>query len=97
MIGFAARTGSHFDNTSWAPFIMQGTLLLIGPLFFAATVYMMLGRTIRLADAASISRISPRWCTRIFVAADISTLIVQGLGEFVKYGVWESAQCANDE
>ncbi|KAJ8112771.1 hypothetical protein OPT61_g4938 [Boeremia exigua] len=80
IIGFAARIGSHFDDASWAPFIMQGTLLLIGPLFFAATVYMMLGRTIRLADAASISRISPRWCTRIFVAADISTLIVQGLG-----------------
>jgi hypothetical protein len=76
---------------------MQGTLLLIGPLFFAATIYMMLGRTIRLADAASISRISPRWCTRIFVAADISTLIVQGLGEFVKCGVWENDQCTNDE
>jgi hypothetical protein len=76
---------------------MQGTLLLIGPLFFAATIYMMLGRTIRLADAASISRISPRWCTRIFVAADISTLIVQGLGGFVICGVWVRDQCANVE
>lgn len=60
---------------------MQGTLLLLGPLFFAATVYMMLGRTIRYADAASISRISPTWYTRIFVTMDISTFIVQGLGE----------------
>ncbi|KAJ4990108.1 hypothetical protein SVAN01_04389 [Stagonosporopsis vannaccii] len=80
IIGFAARIGSHYDITSWAPFIMQGTLLLLGPLFFAATVYMILGRTIRYANAASISRISPRWCTRTFVIADISTLIVQGLG-----------------
>ncbi|KAH6642172.1 RTA1 like protein-domain-containing protein [Boeremia exigua] len=78
--GFAARIGSHYNNASWAPFIIQGTLLLVGPLFFAATVYMMLGRTIRYANAASISRISPKWCTRVFVAADISTLIVQGLG-----------------
>ncbi|KAF2627383.1 RTA1 like protein [Macroventuria anomochaeta] len=78
--GFAARIGSHYDNTAWAPFIVQGTLLLVGPLFFAATVYMMLGRAIRLADASSASRISPRWCTRIFVAADVSTLTVQGLG-----------------
>ncbi|KAJ4335729.1 hypothetical protein N0V95_008812 [Ascochyta clinopodiicola] len=78
--GFSARIGSHYDNEAWAPFIIQGTLLLIGPLFFAATVYMMLGRTIKLADASAISRISPRWYTRIFVTADISTLIVQGLG-----------------
>lgn len=68
---------------------MQGTLLLLGPLFFAATVYMMLGRTIRCANAASISRISPRWCTRIFVTADISTLIVQGLGESYEQCVLE--------
>ncbi|KAL1598441.1 hypothetical protein SLS59_006725 [Nothophoma quercina] len=78
--GFAARIGSHYDNTSWAPFIIQGTLLLIGPLFFAATVYMMLGRTVRIANASAISRISPKWYTRSFVTADISTLIVQGLG-----------------
>ncbi|KAF9700270.1 hypothetical protein EKO04_001886 [Ascochyta lentis] len=80
MAGFSARIGSHYNNEAWAPFIIQGTLLLIGPLFFAATVYMMLGRTINLANAAAVSRISPKWYTRIFVTADISTLIVQGLG-----------------
>ncbi|KZM26651.1 uncharacterized protein EKO05_0005388 [Ascochyta rabiei] len=78
--GFSARIGSHYDNEAWVPFIIQGTLLLIGPLFFAATVYMMLGRIINLANASAISRISPRWYTRIFVTADISTLVVQGLG-----------------
>lgn len=79
--GFAARIGSHYDNAAWAPFIIQGTLLLIGPLFFAATVYMMLGRTVRCAGAEAVSRLSPRWYTRIFVTADVSTLIVQGLGK----------------
>ncbi|KAF3032815.1 hypothetical protein E8E12_003341 [Didymella heteroderae] len=54
--GFGARIGSHFDNTAWAPFIIQGTLLLVGPLFFAATVYMMLGRTVRCAGADEVSR-----------------------------------------
>ncbi|KAJ4290375.1 hypothetical protein N0V90_010591 [Kalmusia sp. IMI 367209] len=78
--GYAARIGSHFNNESWAPFIQQGTLLLIGPLFFAATIYMMLGRTIVLAGGEDVSLIKPRWYTRIFVGADIFTLVLQGLG-----------------
>ncbi|KAF1933155.1 RTA1-domain-containing protein [Didymella exigua CBS 183.55] len=78
--GFSARIGSHFDDTTWAPFIIQGTLLLVGPLLFAATVYMMLGQAVRCAGADKLSRVSPRWYTRIFVTADISTLLVQGLG-----------------
>jgi hypothetical protein len=86
--GFGARIGSHFDNAAWAPFIIQGTLLLIGPLFFAATVYMMLGRTVQCAGAEKLSRVRPRWYTRVFVTADVSTLIVQGLGELYSL-TWE--------
>jgi hypothetical protein len=78
--GYSARIGSHFDNEAWAAFIMQGVFLLVGPLFFAATIYMMLGRTIRLAGGEDISLIKPMWYTRIFVTADIATLIIQGLG-----------------
>jgi hypothetical protein len=79
--GFGARIGSYFDNAAWAPFIIQGTLLLVGPLFFAATVYMMLGRAVRCAAAETVSRVGSRWYTRVFVTADVSTLVVQGLGE----------------
>lgn len=43
---------------------------------------MMLGRTIRLAGGEDVSLINPTWYTRIFVTADITTLIIQGLGEF---------------
>jgi hypothetical protein len=95
--GYGARIGSHFDSKSnsdipggppdydgkaWAGFITQGALLLIGPLFFAATIYMILGRTIRLAGGEGVSVIRPKWCTRIFVASDVSTLIIQALGTF---------------
>ncbi|KAF2705978.1 RTA1 like protein [Pleomassaria siparia CBS 279.74] len=78
--GYGARIASHYNNQAWAAFIVQGCLILIGPLFFAATIYMMLGRTIRLAGGEQVSIISPRWCTRLFITADISTLIIQGLG-----------------
>lgn len=57
-------------------------LLLVGPLFFAATIYMMLGRTIRLAGGEDVSLIKPKWYTRVFVTADITTLIIQGLGQY---------------
>jgi hypothetical protein len=42
---------------------------------------MMLGRTIRLAGGEDISLIPARWYTRIFVTADVTTLVIQGLGK----------------
>jgi hypothetical protein len=81
--GYGARIGAHYNNTNWGSFIVQGVLILVGPLFFAATIYMMLGRTIRLAGGEDVSIVKPKWCTRLFLAADISTLIIQGLGGFL--------------
>lgn len=78
--GFGARIASHIDNEAWGQFITQGVLLLIGPLFFAAAIYMMLGQTIILAGGEDISLIKPKWYTRVFVTADVTTLIIQGLG-----------------
>ncbi|CAN9464663.1 unnamed protein product [Alternaria alternata] len=54
--GYGARIASHFDNDAWPQYITQGVLTLVGPLWFAATIYM------------------------IFVTADVTTLIIQGLG-----------------
>ncbi|KAF2190257.1 hypothetical protein K469DRAFT_723103 [Zopfia rhizophila CBS 207.26] len=68
-------------SLSWTPFIVQGCFILIGSLFFAATIYMMLGQTIRLAGGEEVSILKLKWCTRIFDTADVSTLVVQGLGE----------------
>jgi hypothetical protein len=80
VVGFGTRIACHFDNASWGPYIVQGVFLLCGPLFFAATIYMMLGRTIRLAGGEDVSLIKPTWYTRIFVGADVTTLLIQGFG-----------------
>jgi hypothetical protein len=85
VVGYGTRIASHNDNEAWGPFIVQGVFLLVGPLFFAATIYMMLGRTIRLAGGEDVSLIKPTWYTRIFVTADVTTLIIQGLGSFIVY------------
>jgi len=44
---------------------------------------MMLGRTIVLAGSdGDVSFVKPRWYTRVFVGADVGTLVIQGLGMF---------------
>jgi hypothetical protein len=63
---------------------VQGVFLLVGPLFFAATIYMMLGRTIRLAGGQDVSLIKPMWYTRLFVGADVTTLFIQGFGMYAR-------------
>lgn len=80
--GYGARIASHYNNQAWGPYITQGVLTLIGPLWFAATIYMMLGRTIVLAGGEDVSLIKPRWYTRVFVTADVTTLFIQGLGMY---------------
>jgi hypothetical protein len=82
VVGFGTRIACHFDNASWGPYIVQGVFTLCGPLFFAATIYMMLGRTIRLAGGEDVSLIKPAWYTRIFVGADVTTLLIQGFGMY---------------
>lgn len=59
------------------PYIFQGIFLLLPPTLFAATIYMCLGRIIHLVDAAHLSPVRPTKITKIFVSADVATLILQ--------------------
>ncbi|KAI1514106.1 RTA1 protein [Pyrenophora tritici-repentis] len=82
--GYTARTFSHYNNTAWGPFIVQGVLTLVGPLWFAAGIYVVFGRVMVVAGGGkSVGFVGPRWCTRVFVGADVLTLIVQGLGSSI--------------
>lgn len=64
--------------------MMQNLLILSGPLFIAATVYMTLGRLIRALDAEEYSLISPRWLSKLYVTADILSFISQFAGAGVQ-------------
>ncbi|CAE7022915.1 RTA1 protein [Pyrenophora teres f. teres] len=99
--GYTARIFSHFNNTAWGPYITQGVLTLVGPLWFAAGVYVVFGRVMVVAGVAragvgkggksggndgkrrGVGCVGPRWCTRVFVGADVLTLGVQGLGSSI--------------
>ena len=81
-IGYIGRIQSAQETPDWTkgPYIIQSLLILIAPTLFSASIYMILGRLIRLLDAESHSVIRTRWLTKIFVASDILSFFAQGGG-----------------
>ncbi|KAF9768034.1 hypothetical protein IL306_014702 [Fusarium sp. DS 682] len=70
-----------WDATDSLPLnIMQAIFLLLPPVFFAATLYMMYSRLVRAVCGESCSLISVRWTTRLFVIGDVLTFNIQGNG-----------------
>lgn len=61
-------------------YILQYVLILLAPSIFSATIYMILGRTIRAVQGDSLSLIRPTRLTKIFVAGDVLCFSVQGAG-----------------
>jgi hypothetical protein len=59
---------------------MQSLLLLLAPALFAASIYMVLGRIIRLTDGEAYSLIRVSRLTKIFVAGDVLSFLVQSTG-----------------
>lgn len=62
------------------PYIIQSIFLLLAPVLFAASLYMTLGRLIRAVQGDSYSIIPPRWLTKVFVAGDVLSFLIQGGG-----------------
>lgn len=61
-------------------YILQALTILLAPALFAASIYMVLGRIIRLLDAAHLSLVRVTWLTKIFVAGDVLSFAAQGIG-----------------
>ncbi|KAM0231847.1 hypothetical protein ACHAP5_010919 [Fusarium lateritium] len=83
-IGYAARAvnaGEDFGQWTQGPYIIQALLLLLGPPFFAASIYMVLGRLIRLLQADRYSVIRLKWLTKLFLFGDIASILVQAMGK----------------
>ncbi|KAA8910582.1 RTA1 like protein-domain-containing protein [Sphaerosporella brunnea] len=79
-IGYIGRMQSAHDTNSLGPYMQQSLLLLIAPSLFAASIYMVLGRLIRVVGAERYSLFSPRWLTKIFVAGDVFSFFMQSSG-----------------
>ncbi|KAF2014214.1 RTA1-domain-containing protein [Aaosphaeria arxii CBS 175.79] len=80
VIGYVGRILGHKDMWALGPFIMQSILILIAPAFFAASIYIILGRVILMVDGERFSLIKQRRLTSIFVTGDVLSLFMQSGG-----------------
>ncbi|GFF25039.1 protein RTM1 [Aspergillus udagawae] len=91
IIGYIGRIDAHGKTGKLGPYIIQSVFILLGPVLFAASVYMVLGRLIRSIQAEKHSVIRVNWLTKIFVASDVLSFLVQGSGA----GLMASGSSAN--
>ncbi|KAL1583112.1 hypothetical protein WHR41_08289 [Cladosporium halotolerans] len=100
IVGYIARAISARQAPDYTlmPYIVQSLLLLLGPSFFAASIYMILGRLIVLVGGQKHSIIRPKWLTKIFVVGDVLSFFVQsgGGGMLAKASTPSSASLANN-
>jgi len=81
-VGYIGRAISSKETTNWTlgPYIMQSLLLLLAPAFFAATIYMTLGRIISYTAGESQALVKRRLLTKLFVAGDVLSFLTQSGG-----------------
>lgn len=78
--GYGARLSSASKPGDLGPYIAQALLLLLPPIFFAATIYMTLKKIVIGMEAARYSKLSVKWLTKVFVIADCVSLFLQAAG-----------------
>ncbi|AEO63831.1 uncharacterized protein THITE_2109426 [Thermothielavioides terrestris NRRL 8126] len=94
-IGYIGRVMSAKEapNYTLGPYIMQTLLILLGPALFAASIYMILGRLIRLLGAEEYALVRTSWMTKIFVTGDVLSFLGQSAGG----GLMAQAKTADDQ
>ena len=73
-------SANESPNWTLGPYVMQSTLLLVAPALFAASIYMELGRVIHLVKGEKHSLVRVSWMTKIFVAGDVLSFLMQASG-----------------
>lgn len=83
-IGYGVRSYSSKQTPDWTlmPYLIQNLFILLGPAFYAASIYMVLGRLIRSLEAERHSLIRVNWLTKIFLLGDILSILSQAGGMF---------------
>jgi hypothetical protein len=79
-VGYAARASAHNKTGKLMPYIVQNNFILLAPVLFAASIYMVLGRIIRATQGEAHSLIKPKRLTKLFVIGDVLSLAIQGGG-----------------
>ncbi|KAF4853621.1 Protein RTM1 [Colletotrichum siamense] len=77
-LGYVFRAVAHNKTGKLMPFVASQNNILLAPVLFAASIYMTLGRVIRIVNGERHSIIRPSRLTKVFVAGDVLALAIQG-------------------
>ncbi|KAK3401716.1 RTA1 like protein-domain-containing protein [Sordaria brevicollis] len=94
-VGYIGRIIAAGETPNWTltPYIIQSLLILLGPALYAASIYMILARLIRMLEAEAYSVVRVNWLTKIFVLGDVLSFMAQGAGG----GLLATAKSAKDQ
>lgn len=79
-IGYGLRVDARSTITSVTVYALQTLCILLAPIFMAATMYMILGQIMVVLHAEKWSLIRVKYLTKIFVASDIVSFLLQAAG-----------------
>lgn len=92
IIGYIARAAAHFNKTSVILYALQQLLILLAPILYAASIYMVLGRIITFLRGEHLSYVPVRLMTKIFVGGDVLSFILQGAGKQLIAGIFNTSE-----
>ncbi|KAL2860135.1 RTA1 like protein-domain-containing protein [Aspergillus pseudodeflectus] len=77
IIGYLMRCLSNGNTDSIPLYALQTVLILLAPALYAASIYMVLGRLMVFLGAEHHSIVRVNWMTKIFVAGDVVSFLMQ--------------------
>ncbi|KAJ5744477.1 RTA-like protein [Penicillium manginii] len=80
VIGYICRLAARNSLDSVTLYALQSVLILLAPPLYAASIYMVLGRTVTYLQAEPLSLVRVNWMTKIFVAGDVFSFLMQSAG-----------------
>ncbi|KAJ6438053.1 RTA-like protein [Purpureocillium lavendulum] len=79
VMGYVGRIVLYYNPFSFGGFMVQIVFITAGPVFYTASIYVTLSKTIEHLEPA-LSRFEPKLFYWIFITADLICLVLQGAG-----------------
>ena len=80
VIGYVARIGCIHDLNNTNYYVVHTLGVLLAPIFYAISIYSLLGKIINYIGADDLSPIRPSRITCIFVVGDLLSFLMQSTG-----------------
>ena len=92
VFGYYGRFWSHSDIHNFGAFCLQSFMILLGPIFIAATMYMSLSRIALILNRVDLLGIRRSCSAKLFILGDVVTFCVQIAGLGLRATTSESVQ-----